>query len=440
MRGKLFGVWIKFMIVFILLFILAPLGTMPLIGECAASYTLEQLIDTGLKHNPSTKTAWWNAQRAAAALGSARSAYYPQVDFNASARNGRTFQFINGPDVNYTAFSGELILGLLLLDSGERESAVTAAKLALEAASWQSNWEIQSVMIAVLEHAYMLFYHEEALEAAIISRDDAKKILSHSEELNQAGLTPITDVYTGRATLALMEMEVSERAAAADIQRGKLAASIGFSADTPLRLAPFGAVQKGLQNVKQREQIGQLISLADSRRSDLFAQRARVQEAMATQAKVQASYLPKLSFRGRGGYDHDVGDKDRSFDYQVRLNLEVPLFTGFQATYQNQMARADVKISEQNLVQLQLDIALQVLTYTRNLEAAQAMIQQAESNLDNAKLAYEGVLEKYSAGQEKIAELSNALRQLTAARLKYSDVIARYLNAMANLAYATGTL
>jgi outer membrane protein TolC len=49
-------------------------------------------------------------------------------------------------------------------------------------------------------------------------------------------------------------------------------------------------------------------------------------------------------------------------------------------------------------------------------------------------------MEKYRAGKEGIAEVSNALRQLAAARVRQSDIQTRYLVSMANLAYAVGTL
>src|SRR5690606_22848139 len=98
------------------------------------------------------------------------------------------------------------------------------------------------------------------------------------------------------------------------------------------------------------------------------------------------------------------------------------------------------KSSVQELAALELDIALEVLIYSRNLEAANKMLSFAKVNLENASLAYKGALEKYAVGKEGITEVSNTLRQLAAARLRYSEIITRYFTSIANLAYATGTL
>lgn len=108
--------------------------------------------------------------------------------------------------------------------------------------------------------------------------------------------------------------------------------------------------------------------------------------------------------------------------------------------YQNRIAYADTQISTEQLLELQLDISLEVLTYSRTLRAAQEMLPDAEDNLQNSVKAYEGVLDKYKAGKEGIAELSIAQRQLAAARVRYSDVKTKLLVSIANLAYATGTL
>jgi len=401
--------------------------------------SLAEAIDTGLKNSPKTKQQWWLAMRAAGALGVAKSTYYPRIDLNANIKNGQAYQFTNGPSVSYTYIDGEMLLDMLLFDSGERQATVLAAKYALLAADWQTDWQIQSVMIDVLANAYALYYSEETLKAALTSLDDGKKALDVAIELNRAGISPITDVHTSRATFAQMEMEVSEKKAALDIQRGTLATAMGLSANAIINLQPLNFNWQQ-NSTPTNDKISTLITVADQNRSDLIASRAALLESIANRTRAERAYLPKVSFSSRGGYEHAMHDRAKSGDYQVRLDLSVPLFTGFKATYEKHIAYADVHISEESLAQLKLEIALQVLTYSRELKASQEMMPQSERNLKYAEEAYDGILIRYAAGTEKISELSIALRQVTQARLRHSDVIARYLNALANLAFATGTL
>lgn len=396
---------------------------------------LAELIDIAMENNPETRQAWWHANRAAAALGSSRSAYYPTIGLETNVSNGRDFKFINGPDTSYTIVGADLTLSMLLYDFGERAANVDAAKNALLAANWQTDWVLQKVLIRVLENAYSTLHLQETLQAATISSEDAELMLDAARQLNAAGLTPITDVYTSQAQLSQMFMEVIQHRSALDIEKGKLASSLGIPAETALQLAPIVNL-----SIPPREQSVNLIAMAMQQRSDLMAKQARLAESRARQKSSERAFRPKLTVSGRGGANHALHDKANAAQYQVSLNLEIPLFDGFDHIYQNRMAFADTKISAQELSQLELDIALEVLTYSKNLEAAQEMLPYADDNLKNASKAYEGVLEKYKAGKEGIAELSNALRQLASARIRYSDVRTKLLVAAANLAYATGTL
>lgn len=135
-----------------------------------------------------------------------------------------------------------------------------------------------------------------------------------------------------------------------------------------------------------------------------------------------------------------MDDKANAAQYEVTVNLQVPLFTGFEAMYQKRMALADTELSREEMAQLELDIALEVLTQSRYLEGAQASLSDAEEGLQNFLKAYAGVLEIYRAGKERISAVSEVQRQLAAARVRYSDIKTRWLASIAKLAYATGTL
>jgi outer membrane protein TolC len=175
-------------------------------------------------------------------------------------------------------------------------------------------------------------------------------------------------------------------------------------------------------------------------RSDLMAMQARLCESFSNLERSRASFGPTLSLYGRGGANHAFHDRANAAQYQVALNFEMPLYDGFETMYRNSMAYADTQITNEELAELQLNIALEVLTHSRALEAAREMLPDAEENLKCAMKAYESVLDKYKAGKERIAEISNAQRQLAAARVRYSDVKTRLFVSLANLAYATGTL
>ncbi len=132
---------------------------------------------------------------------------------------------------------------VLLVDFGERAANVEATLQALNAAGWESDWTLQKIMAQVFENSYSTIYAQEILEAYFLSLEDAKKMLDGATKLNQAGLKPISDVYTSKATLAQIQIDVAHYRSHLRIQRAKLAAILGFDAETPLQLLPVDALQ-----------------------------------------------------------------------------------------------------------------------------------------------------------------------------------------------------
>ncbi len=411
-----------------------------IVSFCTASdfyHPLEvsELIDIALENHPSTRQTWWNAHRAAASLGSAKAAYYPRINLEAKALNGRDFKSINGPDVSYTILGADITLDMLLYDFGVRKANVDAARAALIAANWQVDWNIQKVIMNVLENAYATLLAQEIVDVNASSLADAENMWNVTKELNRVGLLSIADVYASQALVSQMKMSFSQKKALFDIQKGKLAASLGLSPNEPIALASLAQIQ-----LPPKEKIKALISLASNQRSDLLEKQAKLSEAIYLQNKVNARYKPKVALTGKGGINQAFHKKEQGAQYQIALFLEMPLFDGFDSVYQKRIACDDIQISKEELASLQLSIALEVFTYLRSLEAAEEILPEAQIHLENSTKAYESMLEKYKAGHERVTEVSIYLQQLALARTTYIEVKAQWLVTIANLAYATGMI
>lgn len=398
--------------------------------------SLGELVDIALENHPSTKNSWWNAKRAAAIVGIEKSNYYPKLDFKAGVIHGRDFKFLNGPNTNYTIVGADIFLSMMLWDFGATKESVEAAKKGLLAANWSADWNVQEVMLDVLNQAYQTLHAEEVVSAAHFSLEDAERMLNLAVEQYNGGLKPISDLYIAKASHAQMKMDLIESKMELAIHQGKLGASLGLDPSAQLKIRPIDHPQA----FSLLEQTDCLISLAQQQRADLFAKRAKLQESIALEKKVRASYLPKLDLGGKGGANHAVHDKTNALQYDISLNLTYPLFTGFQSFYQKRAALADVELTRAELAQLELDIALEVLTYSLTVQGLQEMMPASEEELQNAIKSYDAVLEIYKAGKEDISSVSVQQRQLALSRIRFSEMKTRWLVALAKLAYATGTL
>ena len=112
------------------LFLFTTLGWL-FIARLSAAYTLPELIDQAFTNNPATKAAWWNAQRAAAAVGEAKSADYPTVTAAATLGHGRTYKYPRSDEITYTQGGEEPLFSYLLFDCGERRATLQVAQAAL---------------------------------------------------------------------------------------------------------------------------------------------------------------------------------------------------------------------------------------------------------------------------------------------------------------------
>lgn len=404
-------------------------------GEHPLSMT--ELIDIALSNNPETRTAWWAANRAAASADIAKSAYYPSVSFRGSFVNGLDYRYINGQTTNYTTVSGDLLLSYMLFDFGERRAACEAAQAALNAANWQSDWVLQKVIYNVIYNTYVFLNSQEQLTSRLASLEDAKLSLNAAIELQRAGLRSITDVYAIKATISDMEISLALQNAETEIAQGKLAASLGLDVDSHLTIEALPDPQPdGVMQTKSQ----QLIDAAKQKRSDLMAKRFEAQQKMAQQTRVGKACLPKLSVSGDTGYRRFFEDKANGYNYNVGLYLDIPIFNGFEQTYQKKAALSDAQLSEIEIERMELEVALEVLTYTHWFKAAQEILKLAQENLQNSIKTFNGVLDKYKAGTQSIFDLTAAQKQLAEARLKNGDAKSRWYRALAQLAYATGTI
>lgn len=401
-----------------------------------AQLSLAELVSIGLENNPATQLSWAQAEKAAAHLGIEQSAYYPTVSALAGVEHAREYKYPKGDEITFTSGGGGFFLNYLLFDCGERRANVAAARAALSSAQWQNDWALQEVMIDVLSAAYNFLKSQARLEAINLSLKETETTVQAAEDLVRAGLRSSMDLYTSKASVAEMQMMVAEQKAQFDIDRGALARALGWSADRCVEVAPLPNPTQTVQDTD----IARLMADAQTLRADIAARKAEVEGALATVAAANKRYAPKVRIVGEGGGRHYWHDHTDGANYKAALQLEIPLFNGFESTYRTAQAQAEARSAQADLNIALLDVSLEVWSKSRRVTAAQEIWSIADDNLENAQKAYNCIRDKYKAGTVSIFDLILALKQLSEARIQYSDAKVRWYNSLSQLAYALGTL
>lgn len=402
----------------------------------AARYTLAQLTQLALQHNPDTRAAWAAAQAAAAELGIATADYLPSIDANASATRSRSATSSGAPLPRQTRYNANLSVSYLLFDFGARGATRDAARAGLIAANLDQNQAIQNVVLAV-EQAYYQLLGLQALEVATEqSLNTAEANLSAVKRRVAAGLATVGDVYQVETTVAQARLNLQQAQGQAAAARGTLATAAGLAVDTPLPLEPW-PTQAPIAEVTAV--VEELLTQARAQRPELIAAQARVEAAQASRRAAAAGGWPTLSLTGNSGRTRFV-DQDDFPQSTVGLTLAVPLFNGFRTTYEVRRAEANRAQAEADRDRLYYDVQRQVWEAYYNQRTAAATITSALALQRSARQAAEVARARYRAGVGTVLEVLSTQTAESQADVQTIQAQLNWYVGVAQLAHALGTL
>ena len=401
---------------------------------------LSQLVDVALVNNPTTQVAWEDARAAAAAWAEARGMYYPHIAGSSKyvyAKGGGTSQGRDPYQEQYADVG--LTLNYLLFDFGGREAQIDAARLALINANWNQNQAIQNVLQAVAVSFYDFIGSKALVIADEASLEDAQTSLDAAKLRLEAGVGTLPDVLQAQAQLAQVQLDLVDAKGSVEINRGLLATSVGWPANTAfdvdgnLNDLPVTAISDNVNN---------LIALAMKNRPDLAAVQATVRQREALLWEAKSQFFPEISATAQivRWWVRPEGDSSEFFtDYLVGLQLQMPIFQGFQilnsvrkAKAQLESARAALELQEQSVIN-------QVWNAYYNFTTAVQSLQAADSLVESAQESYNASLARFKSGVGDIVELLNAQATLAQARAEQVQSKTAIFTSYADLINAIGT-
>jgi outer membrane protein len=401
---------------------------------------LSQLVDVALVNNPTTQVAWQDARAAAAAWAQARGLYYPQVGGTAQYAYDKS----GGSATGSSPFKGQyadvgLSLNYLLFDFGGREAQIDAARLALINANWNQNQAIQNVLQAVA----VAFYNYIGSKALVIADEanlkDAQTSLDSAKLRLEAGVGTLPDVLQAQAQMAQVELDLVAARGNVETDRGALATVVGWPANTEydvnenLGQMPVAALS---------DNVNDLIELAKKNRPDIAAVEATVRQNEALLREAKSQFFPEISataellrwwVRPNGGSNVDFTD------YLVGLQLQVPIFQGFQIINSVRQASALLESARAALDLQQQIVINQVWNAYYNFRTAVQSLHAADDLLASAQESYDASLARFKSGVGDIVELLNAQATLAQARAEQVQSRTDIFTSYANLVNAIGT-
>jgi TolC family type I secretion outer membrane protein len=407
--------------------------------KAGATLSLGELVDIGLRTNPSTREAWHSALAAAAEVGSKRSLYFPFVEVDGTILRekqsavGGQFTFLQ------TTYGPSIAASWLLFDFGGREAEVQEATRALYAADWTHNAAIQDVVLSVAQAYYRYLNAKAQVAARQASLEEARNNLAAAEERHRAGVATIADVLQARTAASQVELDLQDAQGLVQIIRGALATAVGVSANVPIDV---GELPSELPLDAVKKSVDELIAAALAKRPDLAAERFRV---LAAQSHIHAAAidgLPSLNLDATGNrtFYWRSGADPFSTNWAGAISLRIPVFRGFDTAYQVRKAREEAETAKATAERAEDQVILDVWTSYYAVQTASQRVKTTRDLLASATQTVEVTQGRYKAGVGSILDLLTAQAALADARSQEAQARSLWFLSIAQLAHATGVL
>lgn len=393
--------------------------------------SLIHAVERSVCRFPETKAAWVKTKIQAAQLRITQSSYYPQVSASLNYDWGRDDYQVDGrPDMSYDTDTRRYGLAVqanwLIYDFGARHYQVEEAQTLLAMSLAQQDVVLQNVMIKTIS----AYYHIIQLELKL---DNLKQIVLLAEQnykianaRYKAGAGIKSDELQMFANLAKVQSEQTKLIGDLNIAKGQLAAIMGEPAYQSFQIDNQLKIPTSL-NLKSIED---LIKDAAELHPRFKAARLNIQVAEHKIKATQSARYPSLTFNSGLNQSKQLGESpfgNESQGLQAGIQLNFPLFDGFNRKNQIVIAQENLKLRQLEEEQLKLEINTEIWKSYNELNAIHENIKALQLLNHSAATAYEVVQGRYRAGVGSMLEVLNAQNLLTEAKLNYSTVLTEFL-------------
>jgi outer membrane protein TolC len=419
------------------------------------AYSLPELIDIAERTNPATRAAWERASAAAAALGLAKSEYFPVLAAEAGVFTESVPVALPKsvlPEGDYradiAASDPRLELRWVLLDFGRRSAAADAARQRLLAANLGFNAEHERVVFDVERRYFELANVRGQIAVADAALESAKTVQAAAEARLDQGLATLPDVSLAREHAAQAAFDAEDvRSRERDAQVA-LAESLGVLPTTPVEVEDFSKLP--IPN-EVEPSVERVINRALEQRPDLLAKVAGVREKESDLRRARKNYYPTVTLTANAGYalaaarNHVGSNTEPWFSasgptYGVRVGVSWSIFDGGARRHEVELAEAQLREAEAEVDAARDRTINEVWRSYTDAKMAIRRLEVAVALVDAAQKSYDSQYEAYTVGVGTLVDLLGARRELSRAQFVELDTKVRVLTSVAALAYANGDL
>lgn len=409
--------------------------------------TLEEALTLATEHNPQYRQTLNQLELLGGRSRQAWAAFLPNV--NASYSTGQSFQrqtsyrdFVGRPTENLNptwlnssdAFAG-LSLNYQVFDGGRRfrDRERIHAQIRIDRLSARVTLD---GILAQVQNRFLSVLREKArvaLESELLA--DRESDLQFTERRFELALDRRPDLLARELDVEQQRAALREVEGRVEIALLNLRVLIGDPSLVSLDVAetlpePFDPALLDIESLVAR-------TLAEN--PTLRAEEARAQISRAQLRADQAQWWPTISASTNWGRRSYASGPDALFDLRPGegtsgtaswgFNFSIPIFDGFQRSYNTASRRIDVRNANESLRQAQMQLELDIRTRYASLTTTWATLQQNERALELASERLQIMQEEYQLATVDIQPLRSAITEEATQRRNLIDQ--RYAFALA---------
>ncbi len=412
-----------------------PQAKLPATASSVPRFTsLWELTQYALAHNPQSRVAYENLRAAAAGLGVADAAFLPSINLQGSAARSQanTTAGFSIPVTN--SGSANLTFSYILLEFGARRAARQQALAQIYLNGFDYNSALQSVALSVTQGYYTLIGEEALVRAYQRTVLEDRASLDAALIKRHAGMATVADVLQAQSALAQARANLISAQAQVRADRGVLAQDCGLAPTAAIAVPPLDTQAKAPALAPDVEQ---LMHRALKDNPAIRAAAAKILDSQAAIRADQAAGMPSLSFQASAGkrYQNNLLPSE---NWSLGFSLKVPLFNGFQDSYQISEARAQERSARASLDNEAATIRSTVYQDVQQLQGARSAAEAARLAVQSARASLKAVQAQYKVGLATMIDVLTAQATLTTAEQTEIQNLTTSYTDLANLADALG--
>ena len=397
--------------------------------------TLEEVVRIAIENHSSIKSAQFQIRAQDAVMHQQMAAYYPTINYNNFYRTSNTVSTALNTSKGFDTVSTAANITMTLYNFGKREGLVQSARDTLEATQQAYNVTSNNIVLSAKQAYYGVLQANALLRVNEDTVKTREVTLRQTQGFYDVGTRPKSDLTQAEANLYIAQANLITARSGVDVAWAALINAMGVD-DFPRRpLAEELELTVFPMSLEQAKETA-FAARPELRQFDALLKAQDQQIAVA-----RRGHLPDVLFTSTYGRQSSNVDA-RLFplrpSWLVQVNLNIPIFNGFQTTYEVQQALFNYESTKEQLRVQRQQVVLQVeqnylnLASTRDaVRANDAAVKAAKENLE----LHEG---RYQVGYAPIVEVTDAQTTLTTAQTNYVNAVISYKLALAQLVNAIG--